>query len=161
MKLTIAAYFSGYCLYYVSIEDYMKKAAAIIVKLIFLHFISFAQIKTPADSISALLCKQWVVDYAMMGNMKIDKLPGTSTPDYQFNENKTVLMSSTQGKDKKTGTWSYDSNKKIIKIIINGKANSMVVSLTANELIMLVDTKQATPDDQMAIKLIYKIKPEQ
>lgn len=90
----------------------MKKTTAIIVALILLHFIFFAQIKTAADSIPVLLCKQWIADYAMIGNMKIDKLPGTATPDHQFNENKMVVISSNESKDKKTGTWSYDSIKR-------------------------------------------------
>jgi hypothetical protein len=157
---TIASYFNRYCLYYIPNEPFMKKATAVLIILTLLHFTSFAQIKTPVDSISTLLCKQWVVDYAMMGNMKIGKPPGTSTPDYQFNENKKVVVSSGQTKDKTTGTWSYDSNKKVIKIIINGKTNGTVVSLTATELIMLIDTKQATPEDEMAIRLVYKLKTE-
>ncbi len=120
---------------------------------------SFSQtINLSADSIATLLCKKWEVDYAMMGNMKIGKIPGATEINYEFNMDKTFLMTSKDPKDKTKGTWAYDTKKKIIKLTVNGKSNTSIISLKEGELIILADTKEATPDDPMEIKLVYKIK---
>lgn len=120
---------------------------------------SFSQtIDLPTDSITTLLCKRWEVDYAMMGNMKIGRIPGATEINYDFNKDKTFLMTSNDPKDKTKGTWAYDPKKKIIKLTINGKSNTTIISLKEGEFIMLADTKESTPDDPMEIKLVYKIK---
>ena len=111
-----------------------------------------------ADSIATLLCKKWEVDYAMMGGMKIGKIPGATEINQEFNKDKTFIMTSNDLKEKTTGTWAYDAKNKLIKLSINGKSNTSIISLKDGELIMLADTKEATPDDPMEIKLVYKIK---
>ncbi len=138
----------------------MKKFICItIISLFLISMNSFSQtINLSADSIATLLCKKWEVDYAMMGNMKIGKIPGATEINYEFNMDKTFLMTSKDPKDKTKGTWAYDTKKKIIKLTVNGKSNTSIISLKEGELIILADTKEATPDDPMEIKLVYKIK---
>ena len=92
----------------------------------------------------------------MMGNMKIGRIPGATEINYEFNKDKTFLITSNDPKDKTKGIWAYDPKKKIIKLTINGKSNASIISLKAGEFIMLADTKEATPDDPMEIKLVYK-----
>jgi hypothetical protein len=138
----------------------MKKFICItIISLFLISMNSFSQtINLSADSIATLLCKKWEVDYAMMGNMKIGKIPGATEINYEFNMDKTFLMTSKDPKDKTKGTWAYDTKKKIIKLTVNGKSNTSIISLKEGELIILADTKEATPDNPMEIKLVYKIK---
>jgi hypothetical protein len=136
-------------------------------KIIFISIISFLLLSTnsfsqkidlPTDSIATLLCKKWEVNYAMMGNMKIGKIPGATEINYEFNKDNTFLMTSNDHKDKTKGTWVYEIKKKIIKLTVNGKSNTSIVTLKEGELIILANTKEATPDDPMEIKLVYKIK---
>lgn len=138
----------------------MKKISLIvIITLLFSNTKSLGQtINLSADSITTVLCKKWQVDYAIMGGMKIGRIPGATEINYEFNKDKTFLMTSNDPKDKTKGTWAYDTKKKIIKLIINGKSNTSIISLKEGELMMLADTKEATPDDPMEIKLVYKIK---
>jgi len=138
----------------------MKKIFLIgIITLLFSNTKSLSQtIDLSADSITTVLCKKWEVDYAIMGGMKIGRLPGATEINYEFNKDKTFLMTSNDPKDKTKGTWAYDTKKKIIKLTINGKSNTSIISLKEEELIMLADTKEATPEDPMEIKLVYKIK---
>ena len=138
----------------------MKKLICIIIiSLLLLNKNSFSQtIDLSTDSIATLLCKKWEVDYAMMGSMKIGRIPCATEINYEFNKDKSFLMTSNDPKDKTKGTWAYDTKKKIIKLTVNGKSNTSVISLKEGELIILADTKEATPDDQMEIKLVYKIK---
>jgi hypothetical protein len=136
-------------------------------KIICISFISFLlsstklfsqSIDLPADSVTTLLCKKWEVNYALIGNMKISSIPGATEIIYEFNKDKTFLMTSNDAKDKTKGDWSYDEERKIIKLNINGKNSTSIISLKEGEFVMLADTKEATPDDPMAIKLVYKIK---
>ena len=138
----------------------MKKIIFIgIITLLLSSKKSFSQtIDLSADSITTLLCKKWEVAYAIMGNMKIGRIPGATEINHEFNKDKTLLMTSNDPKDKTKGTWAYDAKKKIIKLTINGRSNTSIISLKEGEFIMLADTKEATPDDPMEIKLVYKIK---
>lgn len=118
---------------------------------------SFSQsINIPEDSVAKLLCKKWKMDYAMMGGMKIGKMPGAAESNYEFNKDKNFELTSNTNSAKTKGTWSYDQNKKLILLTINGKSNVSVISLKDDELEMLVDTKAATPDDPMKINIFYK-----
>jgi len=92
----------------------MKKFICItIISFFLLSMNSFSQtINLSADSIATLLCKKWEVDYAMMGNMKIGKIPGATEINYEFNMDKTFLMTSKDPKDKTKGTWAYDTKRK-------------------------------------------------
>jgi len=120
---------------------------------------SFSQtINLPADSVSLLLCKKWGSDYAFIGSLKISKAPGATDINYEFNKDQTFLLTTSKSKEKTKGTWSYDSKKKIIKLTVNGRSNTSIVSLKEDELVMLIDTKKATPDEPRAIKLFYKVK---
>jgi hypothetical protein len=136
----------------------MKKIiATCIIALIVSSTSLFAQnITIPLDSIQGLLCKKWEVDYAVMGGMKIGRMPGASEISYEFNKDKTFIMTSNDRKEKKKGTWSYDAKEKLIKLTVDGRSNTSIISLKEGEFVMLADTKSATPDDPMEIKLVYK-----
>ena len=137
----------------------MKKFICICIIALISSTTSFGQtINMTADSIETLLCRKWEVDYAMMGEMKIGRIPGATEINYEFNKDKTFIMTSNDSKEKTKGTWTYDLKKKLIRLTVNGKSNTSIISLKDNELIMLADTKEATPDDPMEIKLVYKIK---
>ena len=136
-----------------------KIICASFIYLLLLSTNSFSQtINLSTDSIATLLCKKWEVDYAMMGNMKIRRIPSATEINFEFYKDKSLLLTSNDSKVKAKGTWAYDTKKKIIKLTVNGNSNSNVISLKEGELIMLVDTKEATPDDPMDIKMVYKIK---
>jgi hypothetical protein len=117
----------------------------------------FAQnISIPFDSIQTLLCKKWEVDYAVMGGMKVGRMPGAEEINYEFNKDRTFIISGKDPKEKKKGTWSYDPKKKLIKLTVDGRNSTSIISLTENEFVMLADTKTATPDDPTDIRIVYK-----
>ncbi len=119
---------------------------------------SFSQnINLPVDSVTNLLCKKWQMDYAMMGGMKIGKMPGATESNYEFKKDKTFILTSNNNSPAGKGTWSYDQSKKLIKLTINGKSNVSIISLKADQLELLADTKDATPDDPMSINIFYKL----
>lgn len=122
---------------------------------------SFGQtINLSTDSITTLLCKKWEVDYSIMGDMKIGRMPGATEINFEFNKDKTFFLTSNDPNDKTKGTWTYDAKKKIIKLTINGRSKASIISLKNEELIILADTKDIAPDDPTDIKVVYKIKKD-
>ena len=130
-----------------------------IIGLLCSHQSLFAQnINGSMDSIQTLLCKKWEVNYALMGGMKIGRVPGATEMNYEFNKDKTFLLTSNGSKDKTKGTWSYDAKKKLIKLTLNGKSNTTITSLKEDELVILTDMKGASPDDPMELQMVLKVK---
>jgi len=119
----------------------------------------FAQnINVPLDSVQTILCKKWEVDYVLMGGMKIGRIPGAAEINYEFNKDKTFLMTSNDPKDKKKGTWSYDPKKKSIKLTLSGGTNTQIVSLKKGELVMLLDANGSVSNDLKDMQMVYKPK---
>ena len=117
-----------------------------------------AQITMPADSIPSTLCKTWTVSYALMGDTKVTMQPGAQAMDFAFNKDKTLVLSTGSTDTKIKGTWTYDAATKTVKLTINGQGKMTVTKLQADQLTMSIDTKDATPDDPMTLKLVYKVK---
>ncbi len=142
----------------------MKHTSTVKVFCLFILALSFfgnsysQSINVPVDSIPSMLCKKWEANYAMMGGMNIGKIPGATEISYEFNKDKTFVITSKDPKDKTKGAWGYDPKSKSIKLTVNGKSNTRIISLKEGELVMLADTKEATPDDPMEIKIVYKQK---
>jgi hypothetical protein len=116
------------------------------------------KINLPMDSLQTLLCSKWEASYALMGSMRIDMKPEAPKMSFEFKKDKTFILTNDKSPDSSGGTWAYDPNKKLIKLIVSGKSNMSIVSLKADELSLIVDTKAATPDDPTPITLVCKIK---
>jgi hypothetical protein len=116
------------------------------------------KISLPMDSLQTLLCSKWETSYALEGSMRIDMAPGAPKMTLEFRKDKTFISTSDKSTEISRGTWAYDANKQLIKLTINGKSIMSIVSLTADELSMVVDTKAATPDDPTLLTVVYKIK---
>ena len=140
-------------------------------KIIFICFVALfvsggsliaQNITAHPDSIPSLLCKKWEVDYAIVGGIKIGRTPDAPEMNFEFNKDKTLIMTSSDPKDNIKGTWVYEPKGKVIKIKIKvtGASDLTIVSLKEDELRILADTKSATPDDPMAMTLVYKIKTQ-
>ena len=111
------------------------------------------------DSLQTLLCSKWEVSYALMGSRRIDMTPNAPKMTFEFRKDKTFTVTNDQSPDISGGTWAYDANKKLIKLTVNGNSKMSIVSLKADELSMVVDTKALTPDDPTTIlTVVYKIK---
>jgi len=140
----------------------MKKiAVALTIALISIHGSLLAQGMTiPKDSIDSYLCKTWEMDYSILGGgMILGRLPQAPVVIYEFKKDKTFASLDNKGVVIQKGTWLYDPKKKVINIK-NGSGTILytIVSLTTNQLIILVNTKETTPDDPMEMKLVFKIK---
>jgi hypothetical protein len=138
---------------------YMKRfiCLSLIVLILSASPLLAQSVMPSADKIESVLCKKWTINYALIGGMKIGQMPGAANADYDFKADKTFFIIDEAG-GKTKGSWQYDEKKKVIKLTVNGKNMLNVISLKDTELIVLADTKEATPDDPMELKLVYKIK---
>ena len=77
----------------------------------------FAQdVNMTKENVSKVLCKKWKISYIINDGMKIVPLPEQGF-NYEFKNDNTFSM--THKGDAINGTWSYDLNKKLIKLKIN------------------------------------------
>lgn len=121
------------------------------------HCTLFSQdINIPTENITKFLCKKWQIDYLAMNGMKIARGAGAPEINYEFNSDNTYSLLGHEPQTKSKGTWKYDENKKLIKLFFNGLSNTSVISLNENELVILVNTREATPDDPSDMKMFFK-----
>jgi Lipocalin-like domain len=113
-------------------------------------------INMPPDDVTKILCKKWQIDYALMNGMKVYIANGATQVNYKFDADGLFYLTNNDPNKKSKGSWSYETNKKSIKLTINGTSNTNIISLNENELVMMADTKQATPDDPSNIKMVFK-----
>lgn len=86
----------------INFKTFMKK---IVFAGIFVSLLSGTQsfgqtINLSTDSITTLLCKKWEVDYSIMGDMKIGRMPGATEINFEFNKDKTFFLTSNDPNDK-------------------------------------------------------------
>jgi len=136
----------------------MRKVFFLLLVLGFCTSVYAQDVAGPPDTVKSILCKKWEVSYVMMGSYKIDRLPGADNLIYEFDPKGTFTVSDGKDIQGKNGHWNYIPVKKMVKLTLNGRSNATIISLTGNELIMLVDSKESTPDDPMKMKVVYKVK---
>jgi hypothetical protein len=119
----------------------------------------FAQnVNMGSDDLTSALCHKWVAEYVLNGGMKINLPPGAPAMLLEFRKDNALVISGTKDKTKTEGRWKYDAAKKQVLLTVNGKSEGSVISIKNNELTMLMDTKEATPDDPTTLQIVYKIK---
>jgi hypothetical protein len=130
----------------------IRKNLSFITGLLFVIQVSAQTLDLSPSQIDSLLCKKWAVDYALMGNAKIGRGPGAPQMVFEFFKNKALTS------DGMKGTWEYDKKAKVIRLFFNGKSNSSIVSLTADELIMVMNPPQNKSPDLSDMKMVFKPK---
>lgn len=131
----------------------MKKIFSLCITIILgSNIVLFAQHVNLTGNMSVVLCKKWKLDYVLDNGMKITPPPGEGF-NYEFKQDNTFELTG-QGQEGK-GTWSYDPDKKLIKLKINNVSNTTIISLKETELIMLLDTKTAMPDAPAGMKTFF------
>jgi hypothetical protein len=126
---------------------------------VFLQSHLYAQQGTvKTDSLKEWLCKTWQIDYVLAEGMKITAKAGAPDIVFEFNPDNTYTLNPRQEKNSVHGKWKYDPEKKLILLFRNGKWTSRIISLIPEELVMLQEMKNATPDDPEDMKTVFKPK---
>lgn len=135
----------------------MKKLIGIFLICFSAFQIQAQDVKGSADQVKAYLCKTWEINYSMAEGTKVSRAPGGKNLIYTFNPNGTVYFYD-HSKTRITQDWSYDEHNGVVLISENGKANTRVVSLSKDELAMMINPDNTASDNAMAIKVFFKIK---
>jgi hypothetical protein len=136
---------------------FMKKnIIAISICLIAFNLTSLGQtIDLPRESITTLLCKEWVTDYEISKGVKKETTFWGSM-NFKFKNDSTFSTTTNGVKGTYTGTWSYDPKNKLIQLTGIKNKTWSIISLKENELIMTADMNPGLPQDKM--KTVYKPK---
>lgn len=93
------------------------------------------------SELKSVLCQQWGIDFAMLGEMKIKQIPGATDFDFKFKSDGTYEIIEETG-ETKTGNWTFYPNHKFVELEINGTTTSRIESISTDKLILVM-----TPDD--------------
>lgn len=114
-------------------------------------------IDVPEDSIKTILCKQWEVDYAMIGNTKTSRLPGATEINFAFFPDGSFVMTSDNPTETTKGTWRYIRKTKSVTITTTRRRLGEIVILNQREFTMEMETNESNAGEAM-IRLMYKPK---
>ena len=136
----------------------MKKLFTLILLLVLAASVNelFAQdVDMSADAVKGLLCRKWDLNYGIVSGERIGPNPGSPTMSYDFNTDGSVVITINGQSNHLQGTWTFDAANKWIKITVNKQKRLTISSLKSDELVMLSDMKDVTPNDPTD-KLVYK-----
>jgi hypothetical protein len=127
-----------------------------ILGLLFVLKSNAQTVSLPPESLENMLCKKWEVDYVLMGNTKVGRGPGVGQMEYEFFKNGTYIWK--QDSDQLKGSWEYNKQEKLIKVLSRQRSNASIVSLTADEFIMIMTLPPGTSPNMGDMKIVFKAK---
>ena len=106
-------------------------------------------------TLKPVLCKQWQIEYAMMGEMKIGQKIGATDFDMKFNTDGTYDLIHKDGKTQK-GKWVYYADKKYVELSIDDKVTSRVKSVNKTTLILTLVSGENDPPGLPQLEVHFK-----
>jgi hypothetical protein len=135
----------------------MKKIAVVFALIISCQFSVKAQeITLKPSKLESVLCKRWQVEYAKMGEMKIEQIPGATDFDLLFDKNGTYQVIKTDSEDSQSGTWTYDTKNNSVELEANGNVKFQVKSITKEKLILSLNLGDDAPPGMSNLELHLK-----
>jgi hypothetical protein len=133
-----------------------EKSLNVFVFLIIHNFSLNAQdINLSKSDLEVVLCKQWKIEYALMGGMKIQQMPGAADFDLKFKSDGTYDLIQEDGTID-NGIWVFDSKMKLIVLSIKEKVTSRVKSINENKLILTLVSGQKEPPGLPNMEIHFK-----
>lgn len=116
----------------------------------------FAQdINLSNSELVSTLCKQWEIEYALMGEMKIGQMPGAADFDFKFKPDGKYDLLGEDGKNE-SGTWIYNSEKKYVELSIGGNVTSRIKWINKHKLILILVSGQNDPPGLPSLEVHFK-----
>jgi len=134
----------------------MKKGILFLLILTGLNSSIFGQNITLSEpELESVLTKQWTIEFAMVGSMKIGQMPGAKDFDFIFKKDKKYDIIEEDGSTK-SGTWKYDMDKNYVELSINGKTTSRIKSIDKNKLILTMVSGKNDPPGLPSVEVHFK-----
>lgn len=130
------------------------------VFLISINNLHAQNVNMSADSVTKILCRLWKLNYIFMPDgQQISPPPGMS---FEFGFKSDHTFTTTQhspGEKEDTSekhTWNFDPKKKSIEMKLNGENISEIISLTDDELTVIIHVKNSktAPQDMDGTKMV-------
>ncbi|GAA0758523.1 lipocalin-like domain-containing protein [Psychroflexus lacisalsi] len=134
----------------------MKKIIILFLVLICLPFsISAQSIDLKPSKLESILCKQWTIEFAKMGDIELTEVPDTLDFNLKFNSNGTYEVKSSND-DNSSGTWAYDKDKGTVELEAAGNVKFTIKSISKDKLIINLDLGEDAPLGLSNLELHFK-----
>ena len=107
------------------------------------------------EDLKAVLCQQWGVDFAKMGEMKIKQIPGATDFDFRFKPDGTYEIIEEKGEIRE-GSWTFYPEGKYVELEINGTTTSRIASINASKLILVMTPEDNGPPGLPKLEVHFK-----
>lgn len=134
----------------------MKKVAIAFLLLISYQLPLVAQdITLKPSKLESLLCKQWKIAFAQMGDMKIEQIPEAIDFDLRFETDGTYEVIGLN-EDENTGTWFYDEKEKTVELNASGDVTFKIKSISKEDLVINLNLGEDAPPGMSNLKLHFQ-----
>ncbi|PCI31341.1 MAG: hypothetical protein COB60_12100 [Flavobacteriaceae bacterium] len=134
----------------------MKKTLVCIGFLLGLSFgLSAQNIKLSTAKLKNVLCKQWKIDYSMMGGMRIGELPGAPDFDFNFKSDGHYDLIREDGNNE-SGIWFFNYKKKFVELAIEGKVTSRIKSIKKDKFVLIFVVRDEDHPGLLSVEVHFK-----
>lgn len=134
----------------------MKKTLFLMVLVIGLNNSLMAQdVNLSKTELETVLCKQWEIEYALMGGMQIKQIPGAADFDFKFISDGKYDLIRKDG-NTESGIWTYLPENKYVELSIKDKITSRVKSIDESKLILILVSGENDPPGIPSIEVHFK-----
>src|SRR5687768_9464678 len=131
----------------------MRKIFAALI-LLFITTPCLAQIEGISnDSIPFYLSKKWKEKARFLDKQQIAIFGDPM--EYEFKDDRSFIKN--YDKEIKRGSWIYDSDKKVIQLLIGSETNFYVVALTKKELLLSADLREGADKGTGILVLLHAV----
>jgi len=107
------------------------------------------------EEVVKTLCRQWKPQYAQVGAQRIDQLPGNMAFEVEFKVDNTFVITGSD-KKKKTGKWTFNSQKKYVDLNVDNKAKLRITTLTKSTFTAVMDnTDGEVPQGLSGLQIVF------
>jgi len=134
----------------------MKRTLLFIVFLLGLSVSIFGQkVKMSTATLKTVLCKQWEIDYSMMGGMRIGELPGAPDFDFNFKLDGNYELIREDGTNEH-GNWFFNYKKQFVELAIEGKVTSIIKSIKKDKLVLVFVVREDDYPGLLNVEVHFK-----
>ncbi|MEP3210847.1 MAG: hypothetical protein ABJN95_16715 [Maribacter sp.] len=105
--------------------------------------------------LETVLCKQWQIEYALMGGMKIKQMPGAADFDFKFISDGKYDLIRKDGNNE-SGIWKYFPENKYVELSIKDKITSRIKSIDESKLILILVSGENDPPGIPNVEVHFK-----
>ncbi len=149
--------------YYIDPSNFAMKLRSLLLPIaliISINTLHAQHVNMSADSVTKILCRQWKLNILSMPDGQQMSPPPGMDLEFGFKSDHTYTITPANPGEKKDPsekhTWNFDPKKKSIELKLNGEIESEIISLSDDELTVIIHVKnnKAAPQDIEGTKMV-------